>query len=343
MIWPFQEVGHEESIVRRWVGAGRKMSCQIAQRHVALTINHISPENFPLDFLQTSHGIIGISDPFSFLRVLTDIPVLPESVSPEQEWYWDFLNRSLSADMLSLFGYFKPSTQKPFHGVWLRLIIETDEETLNTVIFVPENLLLSWASLETWTSIPRQLQPDFILSVPLIVGQLRLSANRCQALTKGDLLIPSEPFMNVNGEGVLILGKGEFHFVLEPEGEKSHQYKLMITLRRGDEMSANNDGQNGLTELAETDEGELVQPGQAVSFNDLPLELTIRCGNLSLTLGELKNLDAGSTLMVEHVTPGEALLCHGNYLLAKGELVNVNGALGFQIFRMLSGPELVPV
>lgn len=54
------------------------------------------------------------------------------------------------------------------------------------------------------------------------------------------------------------------------------------------------------------------------SFDDLSLDLTIRCGNLQLTLGELQQLDAGSTVLVQHVTPGEALLCHGNSLAGEG-------------------------
>lgn len=72
-------------------------------------------------------------------------------------------------------------------------------------------------------------------------------------------------------------------------------------------------------------------------FYSLPLVLTLRCGNLKLTLGELSRLSAGATLLVDNIQPGEAILCHGDFPLAKGELVDVEGRLGLQITCMLPG------
>lgn len=71
-------------------------------------------------------------------------------------------------------------------------------------------------------------------------------------------------------------------------------------------------------------------------LEQLSLELTLRCGNLTLTLGELRRLASGTVLEVSGITPGHATLCHGERVVAEGELVDVDGRLGLQITRMAS-------
>ena len=72
------------------------------------------------------------------------------------------------------------------------------------------------------------------------------------------------------------------------------------------------------------------------SLDQLPLTLTLRCGSLELTLGDLRRIAAGTVLPVNGVTPGFATLCHGERVVAEGELVSVEGRLGLQITRMAS-------
>lgn len=71
-------------------------------------------------------------------------------------------------------------------------------------------------------------------------------------------------------------------------------------------------------------------------LEQLPLELTLRCGNLILTLSELRRLASGTVLEVSGITPGHATLCHGERVVAEGELVDVDGRLGLLITRMAS-------
>ncbi|QKF52101.1 FliM/FliN family flagellar motor switch protein [Pseudomonas graminis] len=72
------------------------------------------------------------------------------------------------------------------------------------------------------------------------------------------------------------------------------------------------------------------------SLGQLTLALTLRCGSLELTLGDLRRIAAGTVLPVNGVTPGFATLCHGDRVVAEGELVSVEGRLGLQITRMAS-------
>ncbi|MCW6055965.1 FliM/FliN family flagellar motor switch protein [Pseudomonas fragariae (ex Marin et al. 2024)] len=71
-------------------------------------------------------------------------------------------------------------------------------------------------------------------------------------------------------------------------------------------------------------------------LDSLELDLTLRCGELRLTLAELRRLDAGTILEVSGIAPGHAMLCHGEQVVAEGELVDVEGRLGLQITRLVA-------
>lgn len=67
----------------------------------------------------------------------------------------------------------------------------------------------------------------------------------------------------------------------------------------------------------------------------LSLDLSVRCGAVSLSLEALQQLAPGSVLGVNGIAPGEATLCHGERVVAHGELVDVDGRLGLQVTRVV--------
>jgi type III secretion protein Q len=69
-------------------------------------------------------------------------------------------------------------------------------------------------------------------------------------------------------------------------------------------------------------------------LDQMSLDFTLRCGILTLTLGELRRLAPGVILEVAGIAPGHATLCKGNRVVAHGELVDVDGRLGLQITRL---------
>lgn len=69
-------------------------------------------------------------------------------------------------------------------------------------------------------------------------------------------------------------------------------------------------------------------------LDELPLALTVRCGGFELSLGDLRCLGPGCIIEVIDTKPGHATLCHGNRVVAEGELVDIDGRLGLQITRM---------
>jgi len=327
----FRSVSYDEAVIRRWVGAGRRLVFPDGFFQITLMESVSASVFYPL---QSAHGIIELTNADQFLQRLASLPLFPEALNAAESWFFELINKRLRPEFIPLFSFLSEpvGNENTFIGLTLTLQIGSQSDTFTAR--VTPGLLTHWMSGNLLQPVKSEFGSSFPLSIPLIAGQLTLSAGRVRRLQSGDVLIPTEPMMNVSGEGIMMLGKHQFYYELEPEQDNSHQYLLSITNKQGPESMTQTD--NELSEFATgaEHEGDLIQTTGDAGFDDLPLELTIRCGNLSLTLGELQNLDTGSTLLVEHVTPGEALLCHGNYLLAKGELVNVNGALGLQIKSM---------
>jgi type III secretion protein Q len=75
------------------------------------------------------------------------------------------------------------------------------------------------------------------------------------------------------------------------------------------------------------------QPMPIAPLDQIPLELTLRCGALILSLGALRKLAPGTIVEVTGTLPGQATLCHGERVVAEGELVDVDGRLGLQLTR----------
>lgn len=80
------------------------------------------------------------------------------------------------------------------------------------------------------------------------------------------------------------------------------------------------------------DTATLAQPSPLSGLN---LALTVRCGDVNLSLEALGRLAAGSVVQVMGMAPGEATLCHEERVVAYGELVDVDGRLGMQITRLV--------
>ncbi|WPU24356.1 FliM/FliN family flagellar motor switch protein [Cedecea neteri] len=339
----------DEARLRRWIGSGWRLPFFREEMAGELRLlpfrTQTQPGTQPEAF-RCAAGTLFFSDPLPVLGLMADCPALPGVSTEDSAWYWPYFSQQLSPQLAGLFAFLQPADEQAKPDLTLRLEVFLGEAYASTL------LSLSWATLHqlaqhpAWQRLMAPLNPELPLQLPLTVGKLRLSAGAARCLAGGDLLLPAETFFSPEGRGVMPLARRQFQVHLELASETTHRDLLHITFSEELTMTY----PNAPLEYDDQQDGEEVVPAgewqtTRGSFDDLSLDLTIRCGNLQLTLGELQQLDAGSTVLVQHVTPGEALLCHGNSLLAKGELVDVNGTLGFQITRMLrqTGTAMEPV
>ena len=333
------ECSQQQAELSRWLGRGRYLTFTLQQQQVQLHLTRTTVITPPESgsYLRTKGGVLRVVDRTALLRLLVDCPLLPGETDDTQHWYWDYLNQQFTPAVRDVFGAIYPQTAADHqHGVWLQATITRGSEQASTLLHVPDSLLIIWQTQEIWRAAQRVVNPQLPLTLPLTIGKLTLSAGRCRQLAAGDVLLPTTRFFTPTGQGVMQWGRKEFTVQMEPNPHSDHSGILHIRLHKELAMTHPNELVASIDESILGNElEEYWQESSNDSFQDLPLELTVRCGNLRLTLGELQQLDTGSTLLVEHITPGEALLCHGNYPLAKGELVNVNGTLGLQIVSML--------
>ena len=334
----------QQAGINRWLGSGRDYLFTRGEQQGVLHIASVSgkPDGLDCMFFRCTAGTLAMVDPLPLIGLLADCPALPGEVASSDDWYWHYLNQQLSPEIAQLLGGLWPqpcnsnSNSNSNSDIWLQMTVTLADQQARTLLRVPVSVLAAWQQQPGWQPRRIAIDPALPLILPLNIGKLTLSMQRCRQLAAGDLLFPSQGFFTPEGEGVIYWGRNQFTVRMEPVSHSAYTGILHITLHKELTMTYPNDPLSGESEPGTAlDEARIWQEAHSDSFDDLPLELSVRCGNLRLTLGELQQLGAGSTLLVEHVTPGEALLCHGNYLLAKGELVNVNGTLGLQIISML--------
>lgn len=196
----------------------------------------------------------------------------------------------------------------------------------------------------------------FVLHVPLELGHLALAAGQLATLRPGDVLVPQTALFDSSGQGLIRLGRHCLQVRVHSRAAPLRltllalEETVMSTTADTDILTPDWDDSTGYEPdaqaaeaaehpesayaAADTEEAPMTEPVAAEvpeRFDDLPLALTIRCGHLQLTLGELRNLAPGAVLQVQGVAPGTAALFYGERALAHGELVEVDGRLGLQI------------
>lgn len=78
-----------------------------------------------------------------------------------------------------------------------------------------------------------------------------------------------------------------------------------------------------------------LNPGAFTMANDVPIQLVVVMGRKEMTLKDLMDLRSGQIVELESV-PHEAVdLVVGGKVMAKGELVEIDGKLGVRVVKLL--------
>ncbi|ARJ41332.1 hypothetical protein B1H58_04450 [Pantoea alhagi] len=323
----------DEVQLRQRIGAGLRFHYTLAGEAGQLTL--FLPEDQPAAApgltLGCNSGVVQLSDAEGVLALISDCPALPYAEAEVTPWYWPLFNQSLSSELQPLFGDLSPVNKTEEAPFSLRLELRLGKlhsESMLMASIATLNRLLDKAG---WQPEAAGLPSDLPLSFPLTVGALTLSVGQLRQLRPEDVLLPTHAAFSPYGEGSLQLAG--LRLTGELTGEADRAFFTLSDLEIAPvTFPYDNDD---MAPATQPDEAWQSEPAPAL--DGLPLALTVRCGQLRLTLGELQHLSAGTTVMVDNVRPGEALLCHGDFPLAKGELVDVEGRLGLQITHMLPG------
>lgn len=257
------------------------------------------------------------------------------------------------------------------------LTMQTEHGRVESVLVLPTEAFARWLEQPVWNANRSADHSGLRLSFALRLGRLSMPYRTLDSLRPGDVVCPSDLDFDTAGNGVVILGTRQLQLRAVERADRLQMEVIGIEEnsvtddwaesdalddRWADDSTymeevepandQNNNAERGYLEneqlneelgaplsngsrTYEDDELELTRASGA--FEDLPLNLTLRCGQISLTIGELESLAPGAVLEVPGVTPGLAELYYGQRRLAQGELVDVEGRLGLQITQIDEG------
>ncbi|AVJ19286.1 MULTISPECIES: FliM/FliN family flagellar motor switch protein [Serratia] len=328
-----------EARLRGLLGHGLRLAFQLGERAGELRIEPAAGERQAAETaLRCMAGPLWLSDAEGVCALLSDCPALPTAGDEDDLWYWPLFNHALSAQIRALFGELNAADGAPPAGAFgVRLTVTLGDLRAQSALTAAPEVLCALLAAPGWQGIVNDTLTALPLTLPFCVGALTLSLAELTRLQPDDVLLPREDTFTPHGAGTLRFA----HFRAQGElvGEEGRSTGFYLTdLETTSVTFPYNDNE---TESDVQDESGMERRIDAepagVTLDPLPLALTVRCGHLHLTVGDLQRLAPGATIMVDHVQPGEALLCHGDYPLAKGELVDVEGRLGLQITHMLPG------
>lgn len=351
----------EDASARRLLGIGVGLPFEVAGETGLLELTLGSgPAGGTPCVLECAHGVFALNEPGAVLSLFGKCPVaLPTEPGPDDEWFWSLFHQNLSESLRLAFGFLKPVAAPRVPGIACRLEVRLGAACVVSHLEIAGATLLGLLDVAPWQRRTAPWVEGFALRVPLLVGHLALTAGQLTALRPGDVLMPEIPLFDSSGKGLIPLGRHCLQVrvqsrtaplrltvlaleetvmgttadtdVLTPDWDDTARYEPDAQAPEAADPTASVYGD------AETEEAPMAEQVAAditERFDDLPLALTVRCGHLSLTLGELRNLAPGAVLQVQGVAPGAGALFYGERALAHGELVEVDGRLGLQITRV---------
>lgn len=288
--------------------------------------------------LRCAAGPLWLSEAEGVCGLLSDCPSLPADNDEDRLWYWPLFSHGLSAPLRALFGELSAADGEPPAGALsVRLTVTLGELRAQSALTAAPEVLSDLLAAPGWQGEPHDALAALPLTLPFCVGALSLSVAELARLRPDDVLLPRENTFTPHGAGTLrfahFRAQGE---LVGAEGRSTGFYLTDLETTSVTFPYNDNETESDVQDESSVEWSAESEPA-GVTLDPLPLALTVRCGHLHLTVGDLQRLAPGATIMVEHVQPGEALLCHGDYPLAKGELVDVEGRLGLQITHMLPG------
>ncbi|MDO7895760.1 FliM/FliN family flagellar motor switch protein [Pseudomonas citrulli] len=358
-------IGAEEAVARQRLGAGVELPFDVAGQagRLALTLGN-GPTGATPCAIECAHGAFTLGEPGAVLSLFGECPVvLPAEPGADDEWFWSLFHQTLSEALRQAFGFLKPLTAAGGGGIACRLEVRLGVACVVSHLDIPGQTLLGLLDAAPWQRRVAPWAEHVVLRVPLLVGHLALAAGQLAALRPGDVVIPETHLFDSSGQGLVRLGRhclqvrvhshaAPLHLtvlaleetdmsttadtdILTPEWDDTARYTPDDQAPEAFDPAGLDPVQAGID--AEAEDAATAPPLAAdlrERFDDLPLALTVRCGHLSLTLGELRNLAPGAVLQVQGVAAGAGSLFHGERPLAHGELVEVDGRLGLQIVRV---------
>jgi type III secretion protein Q len=316
---------------QRRLGRGMRMAFRVSgQRGELLMAPGRAPTGVkPLCFESTS-GALSFAEPGPLFSLLGECPVtLAEAGNDPDSWFWELFHHHLSPEVRTLFGYLRllPAPRTLTFGC--RFTVTLGASRVVSYLWLAPETFLALCDAGPWRPIAAPLPASFQLALAVKLGRLRLPIQQVRHLRVGDVVMLEQPLFDPQGNGQLHVGRHRLHGCIDDESGP-----LCLTLISIEETSMDEDFATQQYPVQEGDQPVMDVFGHE-PFDELNMALDVRCGTLSLTLGELRNLAPGAVLGISGYAPGMAGLYYGDRPIGQGQLVEVDGRLGLQLSRVI--------
>ena len=320
----------------RRLGRGLRFSFEVAGEVGELLLEPgRAPECGVSLSLETRCGVMTFSDAGPLLSLMGDCPVvLADTENDPCSWFWALFEQRMSTQLVSVFGYVRPICDVQPQTFECRASIALGQaRSVSRLRMAPESLLALYESGH-WHPLKASVADRFPFLIPVILGQLQLSVEQLRSVQPGDVVLLESTQLDVEGVGQLNVGKLRLHVMIDDEGARRCLNICSIEeVAVDDVFFASTDVDANANANANANAQRVLDEDQ--SLENLPLALSVRCGALKLSLGELRQLAPGVVLNIEGYSPGMAGLYYGDRPIGQGQLVEVDGRLGLQLSRII--------
>lgn len=203
-----RQVSPSVAAASRLLGRGRWLVFSSAGADGRLTLSPmVSNDSAETVALGSARGLLRLSNADALLSLFGSAPVV--CAGPLQPWYWQYVNQQLSPTLASLFAPLEPleGTDEPLPDrVECRITVQLAGETVHGVLSSAADTLLRIFDAAAWQAIEQPLPGEWPLHYPVVLGRLALTINQLGSIRVGDVLLPSEPFFDSEGNGQLQVG-----------------------------------------------------------------------------------------------------------------------------------------
>ena len=280
----------------------------------------------------TQCGVLALAKAGPLLSLLGECPVtLARGDNEPDSWFWTLFQYYLSPEVRALLGYVRLlHTERP-KGFGCRVTVTLGTSWVEGYVWLSTKSFLALHEAGAWRATAAPLPLSFQLAIAVTLGRLRLPIVQAGSLRAGDVLVLEQTFFQARGSGYVSVGRERLHGGIDDDTGW-----LRFTLTSIEGMSVDEDLAVPHHSGHEDDE-PVVDVFGPEPFDELSMTLSVRCGTLNLTLGELRNLVPGSVLGITGFAPGMAGLFYGDRPIGQGQLVEVDGRLGLQLSRVVFG------
>lgn len=269
-------------------------------------------------------GVMTFTDAGVILSLFGECPVvLANTGNDPDSWFWAFFQQRMSPQLLRLFSYLQPLADVQQGTFECRVSVVLGQSRSVGRLMMPPEGLLALYDAGPWQVIKMPLPESFLVWVPVVLGSLQLTVEQLRTLHSGDVVLLERLQFAADGWGQLSVGRLRLDTQIDDEGGNRRLSICSIEEVAMDDV------------LFASTEVECVDESHDEPFEQLLAGLSVRCGTLKLSLGELRQLAPGVVLNIEGYGAGMAGLFYGDRPIGHGQLVEVDGRLGLQLSRIM--------